>query len=144
MEDKTRQPRSGFTLIELLVGILIVSILVGVAIPSCQHYAKKSYYSEIVQTADRYSLAVDMCLHEFNGKKIECNANHNGVPPDVNFGVGQVNSVKVINGVITVTPKNINGITSQDTYILTPIYKDGSVEWISSGGGCESNLAPDC
>ena len=59
-------------------------------------------------------------------------------------GVGQVDSVAVADGVVTVTPKATNGILAKDTYVLTPTYSTNGITWVASGGGCTSALAPGC
>lgn len=51
-----------------------------------------------------------------------------------------VNSISVADGVITITPNAIEGITAADTFILTPTPNANSktLEWATSGG-CTSN-----
>lgn len=146
MKRVTRKMNSGFTLMELLIAIAIVAVLAGIAIPSYVHYMKKSYFSEVIQTADRYKVAVASCLEERAGVLADCDGGSYGIPPDIaaGSGVGQVDSVTVANGVITVTPQASNGIAATDTYVLTPTYSTNGITWTASGGGCTSGLAPGC
>ncbi|OGO94006.1 MAG: hypothetical protein A3F10_00900 [Coxiella sp. RIFCSPHIGHO2_12_FULL_42_15] len=140
---QTRFKQIGFTLMELLIAIAIVAILAAIAIPTYIHYTKKAYYSEVVQAADRYKVAVASCLDERNGVLADCDADAYGIPADIaaGGGVGQVDSATVANGVITVTPKATHGIVAGDTYVLTPTYSStAGISWTASGGGCTSNL----
>lgn len=146
MKRATRKFNSGFTLMELLIAVAIVAILAGIAIPSYIHYTKKSHYSEVVQHADSLKVAVASCLEERAGVLADCDAGSYGIPPDVaaGAGVGQIDSVTVANGVITITPKATNGILATDTYVLTPTYSTNGISWAASGGGCTNGLAPGC
>lgn len=129
---------------ELLIAIAIVAILAAIAIPTYLHYTKKAYYSEVVQTADRYKVAVASCLEQNGGSLAACDAGAYGIPPDITSGVGQVASATVANGIITITPQATNNILATDTYILTPTYSTNGITWTPTGGGCTSGLAPNC
>ena len=146
MERLMKKLISAFTLLELLIGIAIVAVLAAIAIPSYLHYMTKTYYSEVVQTGDRYKATVATCLEERKGTLTDCNGGSYGIPPNIvaGSGVGQVDSVTVVNGVVTVTPQASNGIVASDTFILTPTYSASGVAWTASGGGCSNNLSSEC
>lgn len=137
--------RTGFTLLELLIAIAIVAILASIAVPSYMHYTKKSQYSEIVQTADSLKAAVVQCAEKLS-TTTGCSGGSNGIPPNITSGngVGQVDTVSVTNGIITVAPAASNGFAGTDTYILTPTYSTNGITWTASGGACTKGYAPNC
>jgi len=144
---KSYQFIKGFSLTELLIAVAIIALLSIIAIPSYQHYMKRTYYNEVVQAADRYKLAVALCLEEAKGVMDDCDGGINGVPADVTAGSGvsQVDSITVLDGVITVTPKAANSIPASATYVLTPTYNSATgVSWALSGGVCGKGLISKC
>jgi prepilin-type N-terminal cleavage/methylation domain-containing protein len=132
MNFKRFYKQAGFTLIELLITIAIVGILAAIAIPSYQDYSKRARYSEVVNAAAPYVLGVAACYHA-TGALTNCNTGSNGVPA---FGgaAGQVSTVAVSDGIVTVTPSTTY-FSATDTYILTPTVTNNVVTWTASGGG---------
>lgn len=133
---------TGFTLIELLIVIAIISILVAVAIPSYQSYTRRAHYTEIVQAAAPYKMAVEQCSQE-TGTLTDCSSGQQGIPPDLDQGTGPglISSITVKEGVITITPQEKFGILSRDTFILTPTINQDNLVWSTSGGGVTSGYA---
>lgn len=141
----SRKKQGGFTLMELLIAIAIVAVLAAIAIPSYLHYVKKSQFSEIVQAADTYKVAVAQCAQRL-GTITGCSGGSNGIPPDVaaGSGVGQISSITVANGVVSIVPAATNGFVAGDTYVLTPTYNVNGITWTASGGACAKGYAPGC
>jgi type IV pilus assembly protein PilA len=132
-----RRIETGFSLIELLVVIIIIAIISSIAIPSYSSYMKRARYSEIIQAAAPYKLSVIECYSE-NQDLSNCNSGNQYIPGSVTSGI--IKSIIVSDGVITITPIDIHGITSADTYILTPKISDGQLSWSKSGGAVNKGL----
>ncbi len=133
----------GFTLVELLIAIAIVGILAAVAMPTYQKYIRKAYYVEIVQAVLPFKLAVEEC-YQLTDDIRECYGGKNNVPRNIEDNTsGLVRSVMVsAGGVIVVTPAELHGIKSTDTYVMTPqISNHGQLRWEKSGGGVEAGYA---
>ncbi len=135
--------QKGFTLLELMITIAIIGILAAIAIPSYQDYTRRAAFTEVVTQIAPYKLGVMQCF-QLLGNLMGCNAGSNDIPGPINQGPGLVKQLTVQDGVITVTPNSQKGITSADTYILTPTLTEetNALHWHSSGGGVEKGYAP--
>ena len=132
---------NAFTLIELMIVIAIIGILTILVVPSYQIYLRRAHYVEITQAATPLKLSVQECFQVTN-KIEECGAGQNGVPTGDDSTNGLVQSAKIDStGKIIITPKSEYGLTTLDTYILTPVVKHGQLLWTSEGGGVAHGYA---
>jgi type IV pilus assembly protein PilA len=132
----------GFTIIELLITLAIIAIIAVVAVPSYINYTRRARYSEVVQASAPYKLGVTECYHT-TGALTGCNAGSNGIPAARTAATGQIASVAVAAGVITITPVASNGFVATDTYVLTPTIDTNNniLTWAASGGGITKGYA---
>jgi Tfp pilus assembly major pilin PilA len=124
----------GFSLLELLIAGTVIVVTGAVAYSSYQNFLRRTYYSEIISVVKPYQEAVAVCGKRL-GKFAECNAGKHAIPADITKTTKGLNSLTVVNGVITVVPETARGITGEDSYILTPKLSDkkDEVVWSASG-----------
>jgi type IV pilus assembly protein PilA len=134
----------GFSLIELMVVLAIIGILTAIAVPSYHSYIKRARYSEVVTATAPYKLGISLCYQTENSLT-HCNDSNGDIPKAISTANNEeqplINTLTVSKGIIKVTPKNKQGFTSKDTYILTPTTTDQGLVWHTSGGAIEAGYA---
>lgn len=130
---------AAFSLLELLIAIGIVGIVAAIAIPSYLDYSKRAQWSELVRATAPYKIAIAECLTENQGTANKCNPGDFGIPKDKTGGINNTNieSIKVSNGVVTVTAKTIVG---GDTLVMAPSDDSGLITWNKSGSAVTKKL----
>lgn len=127
--------QQGFTLIELMIVVAIIAILAAIALPQYSQYTKKAKFSEVITMVSAYKLDVAMCANSSNSL-LPCDGGAFAVgwsiKPNQTSVVGNTASITVMDGVITATAINGNGLGGE-TYIATPTATNDGISWIITG-----------
>lgn len=95
---------------------------------------RRADYARIVAASESYKAGVTKCAQELHSLK-DCNAGSHHIPIDITIPIGQISSLYVRSGVITITPATVNGFVPADTYVLVPtIGENDNVSWTVTGG----------
>jgi type IV pilus assembly protein PilA len=124
----------GFTLIELMVVIAIIGILAAVAIPAYTSYTAKAKFAEVITFTSSAKTAIELCNNE-QGTLVGCSSGSAGVPPEVISTDRNkfIQSLAVVDGVITSTARGSSVGLNNETYILTPTVGNSGLSWGASG-----------
>ncbi len=126
---------AGFSLLECLIALGIMAILTALSIPSYLRYTKRAYFMEVMQATAPYQFGVALCA-QTNGGLGECNDGENGIPPAITHQ-HHIASLTVHHGIIKAIPEKEHGLSSQDSYVLTPELDSTGLHWQRSGGAVQ-------
>lgn len=137
----TRLKSKGFTLIELMIVIAIIGILAAAAVPQYAQYTKKAKFSEVVSRTAEYKSAVHLCVQELN-TLTGCSHGANGVPGEITTASGYLESLNVVNGLITATATS--NLDSRQ-YVLSANYDPAAnrILWTAGGSCFAANMCND-
>lgn|SRR3990167_8052648 len=135
-----KKTSNGVTILELLMVLAVVGVLAAIAIPAYQNYLQRAYYNKIVTAMTPFKDGITEC-YETTHSLNKCDGGSNHVPANITTSTGPISSIIITNGVITATPIETHGITTTDTYILTPTIVNDKLIWVSSGGAVNKGYA---
>jgi type IV pilus assembly protein PilA len=150
-----KKAQQGFTLIELMIVVAIIGILAAVAIPAYQNYTLKAKFTEVINVAAPYKLAIDLCVQDgtclnaagtgFLAATTVLGNTVSNIPAAPSsaskyVAAGATGMSLSTAGVITVTPIAGEGLLATDTYVMTPTIAGGRATWVVSGG-CKTRSA---
>ncbi len=134
--------QAGFTLIELMVVIAIIALLALFGVPQYANHTQRAKVTGALSGISAVKLAVASCAQE-SGSVVGCSSGLSEIPSAVASGSGgasiqYVDSVSVVDGVISVVSTGKLSDGSLMALTLTPSLNDSALRWTLSGSGCSS------
>ncbi len=125
------QMQKGFTLIELMIVVAIIGILAAVALPAYQDYTKRAKMTEVINFMAAGKTGVSEAYANSNSLTGIDNTKA-GLAAAASIKSKYVTSVTITNGVIVAVPTGIDTACNGKSVTLTPVEKDGALEWTGS------------
>jgi len=125
------QTQKGFTLIELMIVVAIIGILAAVALPAYQDYTKRAKMTEVINFMAAGKTGVSEAYANLNDLTGIDNTKA-GLADAADIKSKYVTSITVTDGEIVAVVQGIDASCDTKTVTLTPVEKDGSLEWTGS------------
>ena len=127
-----RKTQQGFTLIELMIVVAIIGILAAIALPAYQNYTTRAQVSEgLVLSSSARTAASEHVITQGDWPADNATAGYGGAETAI------VQSIAITTasdeGIITVTFKDVGGVSAGDAIVFIGTTSSGGVEWECGG-----------
>lgn len=124
--------RNGFTLVEILIVTLIIGVILSISVPMYSNYIEKSRATQGMAGLLSYKQSVVICFSKTSLFSY-CDEGQEGIPEgfedlshilitDDNYGITGLESVAVVDGVISAKFSAYNGIDGDNLFIVFTPY----------------------
>jgi type IV pilus assembly protein PilA len=135
LKKRGKKGKKGFTLIELLIVIAIIGILAAIAIPMYKTQTVKARLTEVTNAMSNVASAVAAYRQESEGTAWPDCPSVTEIQSSLGVSLGALTRVGAmvvdgVNGTITATVANIDGVVNNSTITMSPSTNtDSSITW---------------
>jgi type IV pilus assembly protein PilA len=137
---------NGFTLIELMIVIAIVGILAALSVPVYQNYVARAQLSEAMTISGGIRSEIVSSFMSKTGSFVGIDSETNGIPAAASVQGSYVESVSVIDGIVSATLGNdVSEFLNGEILTLTPVTSPGgTIVWGCTFSGNARYLPQSC